>query len=563
MPEMNKVQDILLDWKELKSQRDILDSELCYDLSDYLMPYYGYFQDRDSNDLRQQQKKGSKIIDNTAGRSLRVLAAGMQGGLTSPARPWFRLTLPDEKLAKRHSIRLWLDEVEKRMYAAYKKSNFYQSIHAMYKEMAGFGTACMFQEMGKKALMRFLVQTWGTFWLMKDDSQRIVGMYRTMYLSAHNMVLRFGEDNVSEPVRKKAGDPAMRHQRFEVLHYVFPREDYDPQSLDPKQMPFGSIYLETGNHENKFLRESGYEEQPFMGPRWEVRGMDTYGFGPGAETIDDIKMLQEMQKTILKQVHKVLDPPMNVPESLASELNMLPGGINEVPGNSPDAIRPTYQINPDIQSAEYKVERIQTAIREGWFNDLFLMLLERPNMTATEVLERKEEKMLMLGPVIENQQFELLDPVIDRSFNMLYRAGRIPEIPVELADAIANNPELSDLKVEYLGVLAQAQKMAGVQALQSTVNFIGAMAQIRPDVLDKFNADNAFDHYIDSVGAPGVITNDEKEVAKIRQQRAQQQQMAQELAMMKEGADTGKTVAEGLEKADNISDEMKSQLMGG
>lgn len=540
MPDKKLAQEIINLQKELIQQRNLWDVQY-KDISDYLLPHRGYFTTR-GDQPNQGRKKGSKVLDNTAGRALRVLAAGMQGGMTSPARAWFKLTLQDPDLAAFRDIKLWLGEVERRMYSVFAKSNFYSTVHSVYSELGGFGTACQYIEEDDKSTLRARIVTVGNYVLSTDAAGRINTVIRTRYLTVSQLKEKFGEDKLSPAVQQmiKAND---LNKHIPIIHCVRPRDKYRDGTADPKLYPWQSVYIE--QDEAHLISESGYREFPFQAPRWDVRGPDIYGYSPGMETIDDIKMLQEMQKTSLKQLHKMLDPPMNVPEGYRYLLSLVPGGINYVPENYHDAVKPTLQVQPDIKSSEYKIEKIKESIREGFFNDLFLMLLEHPNMTATEVLQRKEEKMLMLGPVVERQESGYLNPTIDRAFAICFRKGLFPPIPSDLAAAIQEKPDLGELKVEYVGVLSQAQKLSGVNAIAGMVDFIGHVAQAKPNALDKLDEDEAIDRYANMTGVPAKIIRSAEEVQKIRQVRADQQRKLEEQQQLAADAQTGKTAAEG------------------
>jgi hypothetical protein len=264
-------------------------------------------------------------------------------------------------------------------------------------------------------------------------------------------------------------------------------------------------------------------------------------------------MLQKMQAKALVALDKLVDPPMNAPLNLKNEgASIIPGGVNYLDLNQgQQSFVPAYQVNPDFQSIEYKIEKVQQAIREGFFADLFLMIANSPkDMTATEVLERHEEKLLMLGPVIERIQPELLDRVIDRTFYLMDQVGLIPMPPKEL--------EGMELEVEYISLLAQAQKMVGITAIEQTAAFVGNLAAVKPEALDKFDQDEAVDQYADMVGVPPKIIVPDDKVQEIRAERAQQ--MAQQQAM-----ETGERLAEGaktLSQADTGGNNALTALMG-
>ncbi|MEW5723435.1 MAG: portal protein, partial [Thermodesulfobacteriota bacterium] len=298
-----------------------------------------------------------------------------------------------------------------------------------YTELAGFGTCPLYIEEDPARYLRGQVLTIGTYCLAADALGRVNTVYRRFPLTARQMVEEFGEEKVSGPVSEAAQSTPFEY--FEVVHAVQPRGEGEEDKRDRRHKPFESVYFEYGE-EGDFLREGGYEEFPFMAPRWDVSGADVYGRSPGMDCLADVKMLNDVCKSLVKGVHKGVDPPMLVPPGYKDRLSLLPGAINYGDGTHGEGVRPLYQVQLDLAAAQALKEDILSAVREGFFNDLFVFLLRRPGVTATEVVERHEEKLLLLGPVIERQQSELLDPLIERVFGILERSGRLPGAPPEI-----------------------------------------------------------------------------------------------------------------------------------
>lgn len=498
------------------------------EISDYILPRKGIYDGQRPNDGR---RKGGKIIDSTATRALRILAAGLQGGLTSPARPWFRLGISDRDMARHKSVREWISQVESTMYRALARSNFYSCIHSLYTELAGFGTGILYCEPDVDRGIRFRTLTAGEYSLATDEQGRVDTVYREFKMTARQLEKRFGKDAL--PANVQTSLNVNRDHWFDVLHVVQPRDEFDSQKIDKHNMPFESVFLLSGKG-GHVLSESGFMENPYMVPRWDTSAMDVYGRSPAMDVLADVKMLMEMSKSQIQAVHLTLRPPMKVPSMYSRRLNLLPGGQNPVEQNQQDSISPLYQVRPDLAGVSGKIQDVRTAIREGFYNDIFMMMAgsNRRVITAAEVAERHEEKLIQLGPVIERQHTELLDPLIDRVFGILYRAGQLPEAPSILDGA--------DIKVDYISVLAQAQKMVGTQSIQSLSDFVGRLAAANPDVLDKVDMDRAVDDYAELIGVPNGIVRSGDEVEKFRDSRRealfQQQQMQQNLEAASKGS---------------------------
>lgn len=497
---------LLAELRELEQARLTWDN-LGREIQRYICPERGFFIA-----LGQQpedfDRRGEDIIDGTASRAMAPLAAGMQGGLTSPSRPWFRLAHPDEELMEYSPVREWIDGVERAIYRVYLKSNFYSALHVVYQDEGAFGTACLHQEEDPRTVVRFNVVPAGEYALAESASGEVDTVFRRFHMTAVQMVNRFGREKVSDAVARAAEDGP--HTRFEVVHAVKPRRVRQTELADGLSMAWSSIYLERGSADG-LLSEGGYRENPYHCPRWSRGGVDVYGRGPGHAVLGDVKMLQEMQRSSLEALHKMNNPPLRIPMRFKGRrISLIPGGRNYDDGRDRDRIEPILNVRPDTQGTEYKIERVQRAIERGFYSDVFLMLgRARPGMTATEVAERHEEKLLILGPVIERQIHELLDPCLDRTFNILARRGMLPPVPPELEGA--------DLKVEYISLLAQAQKMIGSESLEHLTGYVARLAQLDPAVRDKFNAFEAAEQLGRMAGVPPRVLRSQEEIALLRQ----------------------------------------------
>ncbi len=504
------------------------------EISDYILPRKGVYAGHRPND---GGVRSGKIIDSTATRALRILAAGLQGGLTSPARPWFRLGIADRDLARHKSVREWISKVESAMYRALARSNFYSCIHSLYTELAGFGTGILYCEPDDDSGIRFRTLTAGEYCLTTEAQGRVDSVYREFKMTARQLEKRFGKDNLPASVHTSLG--ANRDHWFDVLHVVQPRDEFDVERMDALNMPFESVFLLNGRG-GHVLSESGFAENPYMAPRWDTAAMDVYGRSPAMDVLADVKMLMEMSKSQIQAVHLTLRPPMKVPSMYSRRLNLLPGGQNPVEQNQQDSVSPLYQVRPDLAGVSTKIQDVRTAIREGFYNDIFMMMAgsNRRNITAAEVAERHEEKLIQLGPVIERQHTELLDPLIDRVFGILNRSGQLPEAPSILEGA--------DIKIDYISLLAQAQKMVGTQSIQSLAQFVGNLAQANPEVLDKVDMDRAVDDFAELIGVPNGIVRSGDEVEKFRNMRRQAELKQKQLQQNLQAASLGSGIVKDL-----------------
>lgn len=511
------------------------------DLAEYFAPERGRYL---SNDTKTQhndgRKKHGKILNGTSIDARRTLAGGLQGGLTSPSRPWFKLGLEDKELMEFEPVKEYLHLVRDILLSIFARSNFYGAAHNMYDECGVFGTSGMIIDEDPRTIIRCRPFTIGEFWMSLDSSYRPGAVMRQFPLTAEQMVGMFGLDAVSQQV-KSAYENRNYTSTFEVVHILESNSERKPGMAYAEGMAFKSCYFEPSGREDKVLRESGYRVQPFVIPRWNVVGVDTYGFSPGMGALGDVKQLQKMEEKKLKALDKMVDPPMNGPASMRSiGGDVRPGAINWVPEGSGDAFRAAHEVRPDFAAIRVEIQAVEQRIRQFFFNNLFLSVLnEGKQMTAQEVARRHEEKLVMLGPVLERLDAEFLDPVIDRVFDIATAFDLLPDPPEEIQG--------TDLKIEYISLLSQAQKMVGTSAIDQLTGFITAVAGAKPDVLDKFDADQAVDEYASMLGTPPTVVVSDDKVQAARDARAQAAQMQQMAAMAQpaaQAATAAKTLGE-------------------
>lgn len=505
----------------LEAQRQPWDEEAKL-LTKYLMPNKGrWWQGKDSMPYRGK-RPGGVILDSKARRAHGICTAGLQGGLTPAWARWFSVQLANREYMEWKPASVWLNDVENRIYWAFHVSNFYQAKHQDYKELSGFGSSNIYVESHPKRLLHFRPQTFGEYAWGADQFGDVDTNVRRFHMTAKNLAEKFGEDRLSDRTRKVLDKTP--YEFVEVVQLIQPRTDRKPGRIDYMNKPWASIwYEECAKDSDPLLWEGGYDSFPVMASRWDVTASELYGDGPGIAILPDIKMLQELVRSQLTGIQKSINPPMRVPAKYKKRVSHIPGGQTQMTGRDPDALAPLYQIRPDIASITAKIEDVRQAISEGYFNPLFQMFSAPSGegvITATEVMERHQEKMMILGSVIERQQTESLEPAVQRVYLELLRRGMIPPPPDEIAGM--------DLKIEFVSPLARAQKMAGSQSTLTLLTLVGQAAQGDPQVVDKVDWDQVVDEYALMTGAPARIVRSDREVAQIRKARAEK--LAQEKA---------------------------------
>lgn len=524
------------------------------DLSDYILPRQARFTVTDRN---RGDRRNSKIVDNTATLAVRTLSSGMMSGITSPARPWFQLATPDPSLNEFTPVKLWLDLVKQRMSTVFLRSNLYTTLPITYADLGVFGTNAFAVLEDDEDVIRCYPFPIGSYAIGTSHRGNTDSVYREYQMTARQLVSQFGIENVSIAT-KNLYERGNGEAWIDVVHAVEPNPDYDERKAESRYKRFRSCYYEKGADGENMLRRSGFDDFPVMAPRWSLTGEDIYGHSPGMDALGDIKALQLEQKRKAQAIDKMVNPPMTAPSSLRnSRASLLPGDVTYVDVQSgQQGFAPAYEINPRINELMMDIQENQGRIRRAFFEDLFLMIAndQRSNITAREIQERHEEKLLMLGPVLERLNDELLDPLIDRTFNIMTRMGLIPPPPKELQGM--------DLSVEYISVMAQAMKLTGITGIERFMAFAGNMAQANPEVMDKIDFDQAIDEYANMVGTPPSLVRDDDTVAQVRKQRAEQQAQMQQAELAAQGAQTAKTLSQTQLTDENAVGAMINQLRG-
>lgn len=507
------------------------------ELSDFINPRGSRFL---VTDVNRNDRRNTKTVDPTATLANRTLSSGMMSGITSPARPWFKLATPDPDMMDYGPVKLWLEAVQRRMNEVYNKSNLYQSLPLLYSSLGTYSTGAMAVLEDDEDVIRTMMFPIGSYYLANSARGSVDTCYRKFTMTVRQLVMEFGMSNVSTSV-KGLWESGSYETWIEVIHAVYPNIDRDTGKLDSKNKRIKSVYFEVGGDNDKLLRESGFDEFPIMAPRWEVNGEDVYGSScPGMIALGQVKALQLEQKRKSQLIDKATNPPMVGPSSLKSQrVSLLPGDVTYLDVmTGQDGLKPAYQVNPNTADLLADIQDTRQMINSAYFVDLFMMLqnINTRSMPVEAVIEMKEEKLLMLGPVLERLNDECLNPLIDRTFSIMARKNLLPPPP----DVLQGMP----LKIEYISVMAQAQKSIGLSSLSSTVGFIGQLAQVKPEALDKLDTDQAIDAFAEMSGVSPTVIVPQEQVNQIREERAQQQKQQQAMAMGMAAAQGAKTLSE-------------------
>ena len=546
MEQGKPVQRVRRHFRELVNQR-LTWEPVWRDVRDLVVPARGRSLDGIENVAEANSGiRHDKRINGTTSRALGVLGAGIQSGVTSKARQWFVLASPDEKVNSYRPVREWYDDVQKILEGLFRRTNFYSASLHTYMEMAAFGQGAMAILEHPDNVFYCRTFTTGTYWMGADQYGEIDTFFYREVLTARQMDQRYG-DNVPDAI--KANIQAGRfEEKYAVIVGVFRHPEVYGLKADERH-PVKSVHflddlarggVGGGGNSEGFLKESGYKMWPLMTPRWDVVDADVYGSAPMFDVLADTKTLQAMESDILKGAAKIVTPPMRAPSSVRRQgINSAPGGVTFVDSLAADAMGPLYTVPLDINSVQAKENILINDIKEGLYNSLFLALLmqDNPQMTAREVTERHEEKLLMLGPVLERIHGEYLDPVIQRVFQLAWDAGLIPPPPEELgADAVSN--------IEYISILSQAQKAVGVNRIEQSVQFIGTLMAAAPEARHLLKPYELVTQYNEMIGTPTKLFASQDEYDAAVQQEQQAQQMAQEAPVAESMANAAKAIGD-------------------
>jgi len=499
------------------------------ELGDLILPRRVLFSLQDTN---RGEKRQTQILDSTASRSARVLSAGMMSGLTSPARPWFRLASPDPELNRYGPVKQWMTDVQREMERVFAASNLYNVLPSMYEAVGVFGTACAFawddaiesrrQTGQNESVVRFEEAPIGSFFIATSARGYVDTVYRELQMTVGQVVEQFGVARCS-PTLQNLYARGMTDSWIDIVHAIEPNDREASPFASGKV--FSSCWYEAGATGDGMLRESGFDEFPGLVPRWWVSGRDVYGRSPGMEVLPDAKQLQSQERRKLQAVELMTNPSRVASKDAKSDVSFLPGGVSVTDSlDARTAMAVPFVPQIPIDELRIDINEVRQRIRFGFSEDLFLMLTNVDReVTATEIAERKEEKLLMLGPVLERLEDELLDPLIDRTFAVMQRRGRfLPgsnlEPPEELSGA--------ELRIEYVSILAQAQRAVGTSSMDRLAQRFAFIAPLRPDVLDKWDVDADIEDYAERLGVNPKVLRSEDEVEEDRAARVQRERMA-------------------------------------
>lgn len=494
-----------------------------------------------------QQSRGSPInqhiLDSSGTRAARNLASGMMSGITSPSRPWFKLKIGRLDSTTTSPISLWLAECERLMLLVFSESNFYNAMAVLYLDLVVFGTATLLIYEDFDDVIACFNPCAGEFYLDESNKFRVTVFAREFTYTIAQTVEEFGLENCSQSVKSSfqtgQSDGSALSLEIIVAHMIEP--NFTGSGI-PSHFKFVETYWEWGQGQEYILRRKGYHEAPHVCPRWDLVSNDAYGRSPAMDALGDIKQLQQETKRKAQAIDKLVNPPMVADIQLKNQpASLLPGGVTYVAGMSQGkaGFAPVYTVAPPVKEILEDLNEVRDRIKDIFFNNLFQMISQfepKSNITATEIDARRSEQLIMLGPVLERIYDEGIKPIIERTWSIMSRAGILPPAPAEIQGQPMN--------IEFVSMLALAQAAAQTAGIERLFSIAGGLAGVDPAVMDNIDIDYGLDKYSDLLNNDPKLIRSPKQLATIRQMRAQQQQQQQQAEMAEKLAAGAKTLSE-------------------
>lgn len=437
------------------------------------------------------QKKTDRQIDASGMMALNRFGAICDSLLTPRNMTWHQLAADNDYVMKDRQTRLWFETTTRKLFKyRYKPiSNFTSQNQSNFQQLGAFGTMGMFIDEFDNAVhpgqrgIRYMSIPLGELFIRQNHQGLVDGFIRWFRLTARQAMQKWGEKNFPEQLRPALA--ANSELLFNFLHRVCPRTDYDPYRLDEKGKPYASYYISIEGR--SILSEGGYRMLPAAISRYEQAPGEMYGRSPAMMVLPALKTLNAEKRTFLKAGHRASDPVLLAADDGIVDFNMRPGALNKG-GMTMDG-KPLVGTLPigNIQITKEMMDEERLLINDAFLVSLFQILTETPQMTATEVIERTNEKGILLAPTVGRQQSEYLGPLIERELDVLSAQGLLDSMPPRLKEA------QGEYNVVYTSPLSRAARAQEASGFMRTVEVAKEIANVTqdPSYLDPFDFDTA------------------------------------------------------------------------
>ena len=511
-------------FKDAKADRHNWDNHW-QDIADYVLPT----RDFQVKKTRGTQRRG-RIYNTTAPEAAVQLAAALEGMLFNTGIRWFELTTEDESVNNLHEVKEWLYDSTNRMLAYFDntKSRFSLSAHEAALDLVTFGTGVILVQ-ESKGMLKYQARDLSGIYLKSSDDGDIVDVFREFTMPAGEGVEVFGAGSVSEKTRKLAEDPEKKDKDINVLHHIYLRLEREYAKRDKTNKPWGSHYLEVD--EKHSLSTGGFDENPYIIVRWSKAAEEVYGRSPAMEVLPTIKVVNAMARTTLEASELAVRPPVIVGAgTMEGPIRTAPGSIMYVRQGTRDLPQPFNSgTRPDV--GHELMDREEMKIQKAFFADR-LSLPDQDRMTATEIIERRQQGLMVISPVLSRLYSEWLNPIIERTFRWMSARGLLAEMPSALLE--------TNMKINYVSPMAISRRASITQSFMQAMSAAQILVQINPEIMMNLDLDAVFRSLMTQNNVDPSFLNSEQEVAQTRQQMAEQQQAQQQLAMAQQAASAAK-----------------------
>lgn len=539
--EDDRASEVIREQERMKGCRGIWDSHW-QEIAERIWPDRALFQ----GDKEGGEKRTERVFESTPALALTRFAAAMEAMLTPRTQRWHRLSVPDPELQENSEVQRYLDAVTDVLFRARyaPKANFASQQHEAYLSNGAFGTGVIFVDEIVGESLRYRAIPLSEVFIAEDFSGIINRVHRRFKLTNRQAVDMFGKESLPDAIVNKAEGP-QADEKTEFIHCVYENKERKGGDRSWKGMAWRSIYVSVDFRAT--VDEGGYRTMPYSIGRYITTPGEVYGRSPAMLVLPDIKMLNEQEKTIMRAAQRMVEPPLLVSEDGALQpFNVRPNALNygylDDKGNP--LVRP-LEMNGKIPLGIELQDQKRKVIQDAFLVTLFQILVDQPNMTATEAMLRAQEKGQLLAPTMGRWQSEQLGPMIERELDILGNAGMLPPMPKAMMD------RGGQVEISYESPLNRAQRAEEGMAILNTLSAAGSIAQFDPTVVKLFKTQDAMRELADINGMPAKLLNSPEEMEQINAADAQQQQLEQLLA----AAPVAAQAAEGFANANVLANQ--------
>jgi hypothetical protein len=530
----SRVADIIREHEQMVSDRGVWE-EHWREIAERVLPRQDWFQ---ASNKTPGEKRTEKVFDATAGLALERFAAAMESMLTPRTMRWHKLKVRNPAISDNKAIQAYLDEVTNILFQVRynPKANFASQVHENYMSLGAFGTGAIFIDDVIGTGIRYRSIHLSEVYFCENYAGIIDKVHRKFEMTARQAAQRWGVERLPEKVR--AALEKQPETKFEFIHCVKPNDDMMPGRRDYRGMPYVSYYISTDG--KSIISEGGFRTMPYAVSRYVTAPKEIYGRSPAMTVLPEIKMINEMSKTVIRAAHKIVDPPLLLQEDgVLQAFNARPGALNfgGVNERGEQMVQP-LQTGARVDIGMDMMEQRRKVINDAFLITLFQILVESPNMTATEAMLRAQEKGALLAPTMGRQQSEMLGPMIERELDILATAGVLPPMPDELAQMGG------DVEIEYVSPLNRAQRAEEGVAILRTLESVTPLAQIDPSVMMIFNPEMIARELSEINGVPAKVLRSREEIEAMKMEQAQMAEAQQLLQAAPVVANSAKALAE-------------------